>query len=334
MKGDSEEIIRQLKSEIISLRAVKDKSEQRFRAVAESATDAIIGCARHGTVISFWNKAAKDMFGYAADEIVGKALSSIMSERYFEAHKKAVAEVAATGKTNAVGKIFELTGKKKSGEEFPIELSYGSWSMGNELFFTAFIRDITERKKLEEIVTYKAYHDPLTDLPNRTLFNEFLTSELARAKRYGHHFAVLFLDLDFFKEVNDLLGHTAGDELLQQIAEVLKRSMRESETISRMGGDEFLVLVRDITGKPDISRIAERVLETIGKPWDIENHKIDITASIGAAVFPEDGVDPDSLIKNADTAMYIAKAKGRNRLQIYGDVTESEKRALTTRRGA
>jgi diguanylate cyclase (GGDEF)-like protein/PAS domain S-box-containing protein len=177
--------------------------------------------------------------------------------------------------------------------------------------------DITERQRAEERIKQLAYHDPLTGLPNRTLFYDRMDVALAHAKRSGDKLAVLLMDLDQFKEINDSLGHITGDKLLQAIGERLKTLLRESDTICRMGGDEFLILLTRITSVDEAYGIAGRVLEAIRKPFVLNDQQVHVTTSLGVAIYPDDAKDGDTLIKRTDVAMYFAKERGRDNFQRY-----------------
>lgn len=181
---------------------------------------------------------------------------------------------------------------------------------------------ITIRRKAEDIIRHQAHHDILTNLPNRRLFLERLHQSLAQARRHGHLGAVLFLDLDNFKPVNDSLGHAIGDELLLEVAERLQNCIREEDTAARLGGDEFVILLVELNHHldPSIQQaqfVAEKIRETLSLPFSIQGHDIRITPSIGVSIFPKNGDDIDALLKQADTAMYHAKAAGRNTSRLY-----------------
>jgi diguanylate cyclase (GGDEF)-like protein len=178
------------------------------------------------------------------------------------------------------------------------------------------IIDITDRKRAQEQVEYQAYHDSLTGLPNRLLFRDRITVALAHAKRTGRLSAVMFLDLDQFKLVNDTLGHTVGDRLLQAIGARLVTCMRAEDTVARMGGDEFTVLLADIADRRGAALVAQKVLEAVRHPVTIDEHELYVTTSIGISVFPDEGTDAESLLKNADRAMYGAKERGRDNYQF------------------
>ncbi|MDN3515148.1 MAG: EAL domain-containing protein [Candidatus Brocadia sp.] len=179
------------------------------------------------------------------------------------------------------------------------------------------ITDISEHKRLEEKIKRMAYYDALTDLPNRVLFNDRLTVAIAHAHRNRGMVAVLFLDLDRFKIINDTMGHTVGDKLLQEVANRLKTYMREDDTIARFGGDEFSLLLPEISHEEDVSHVARKILSAFKYPWIAGGHEFYISASIGIALYPDDGGDAEILIKNADIAMYYAKEQGRNNYQFY-----------------
>ena len=177
--------------------------------------------------------------------------------------------------------------------------------------------DITERKRAEEQIKSLAYHDALTGLPNRRLFQDRLSVAVAQAHRNGQRLAVLYLDLDRFKPVNDSLGHAAGDRLIQDVAERLRTCLREGDTVARLGGDEFTLLLPGVSQVVDAARVAEKVLDTLRVPFQIEGREIFATASIGISLYPEDGHDVETLVKNADAAMYRAKQQGRDNYQLY-----------------
>lgn len=188
---------------------------------------------------------------------------------------------------------------------------------GNPLQCLSALIDISARKRLEEKIEHMAYYDILTGLPNRVLFNDRLMLEIAHAHRDKVMLALLFLDLDRFKMINDTLGHTSGDMLLQGVADRLKTCIREDDTIARLGGDEFSLLLPRITLVEDAVHIARKILDVFKQPWIIGGHEFYITASIGIALYPGDGEDSEILIKNADIAMYHAKGQGRNNYQLY-----------------
>ena len=185
-------------------------------------------------------------------------------------------------------------------------------------------RDITDRKQSEETIRHLAYHDALTDLPNRALFADRLTIALAQARRTGQGLAVMFLDIDRFKLINDTLGHTAGDELLKSLAVELGVLVRQGDTVARVGGDEFTLLLTGITDRAEVDVIAERVLDTVRQAREVTGKELRVSTSIGIAFFPRDGADAQTLLRNADTAMYRAKQQGRDNYQVYAPAMSAE----------
>ena len=179
------------------------------------------------------------------------------------------------------------------------------------------IRDISERKQTEESIRHLAYHDELTGLPNRRVFEDRLSIELAHSQRHNEKLAVMLLDLDQFKIVNDTMGHAMGDKLLQVVGMRLTGLLRKSDTIARIGGDELLLILPEIGQPEDAYQTAQKILDAFREPFVFNDHQLQITTSIGVALYPEDGVDSEALVDHADTAMYRAKAMGRNNFQRY-----------------
>lgn len=192
---------------------------------------------------------------------------------------------------------------------------------GMPLRMIGTISDISERRATEEQIRHMAQHDPLTNLPNRILFSDRLHLAIARAKRNQEQIALMFVDLDRFKPVNDLWGHDVGDLVLREVAHRMRQIVRDSDTVARIGGDEFVVLLPSISSRNDAFHIAEKLRETIARSYELAGRSLEISTSIGIAIFPEDGGDALTLSKNADDAMYRAKEAGRNKVQFYrGDV--------------
>ena len=182
---------------------------------------------------------------------------------------------------------------------------------------TGVIRDISERKQAEEIINYQLYHDLLTSLPNRTLFRDRMEVTLSQSKRTGKKFSVMYLDLDGFKLINDSLGHLVGDELLQAVALRLNKTLRDSDTLARVGGDEFNLLLPEINSADDAAVIAEKIIEVLKPPFLINGHELSISISIGIAIYPDDGQNIETLIRNADMAMYHIKGRGKNGYEFF-----------------
>ncbi|MCZ8519156.1 MULTISPECIES: diguanylate cyclase domain-containing protein [Paenibacillus] len=190
-------------------------------------------------------------------------------------------------------------------------------------FFVGMVEDITRRKEYEEQIKFQAYHDALTSLPNRILFTDRLNLALIQARRNNERLAVCFLDLDGFKQVNDTLGHDIGDGLLQVVASRLTDSVRKGDTVARMGGDEFTMILPELSDLSDAKVVADKVLQIFGSPFDIEGHAVSVTTSVGIALYPYHGEDVQSLMKYADIAMYRAKTQGKNRYVLYDPLPEA-----------
>jgi diguanylate cyclase (GGDEF)-like protein/PAS domain S-box-containing protein len=460
-------------------------SESRFRSVAESATDAIVLADSEGNII-FWNSGAEAIFGYEAPEVVGQPLTILMPRRYQDAHRDALQRLQSGSSSRSIGKVLQLHGSKKSGEEFSLELSLGSWTSSKGTFYSGIMRDITDRKlveedlrrhkeQLEELVRHRtselaeanrllhleieerrqiegalrkseeryelavrgskeglwdwnlktneiffsipwktmlgysdpeitnrpeewlnrvhpddllklnndlalhvegltehfesehrilqkdgayrwvlsrgaairdekgnairvagiqrdihgrklleadwkarAFCDPLTDLPNRALFMERLEQALHRVQRQREFLvAVLYIDLDFFKQINDNFGHRIGDQLLVTVSRKVKSCVRPSDTIARIGGDEFTVLLEDLKNPEEAVRIAERICSDLREPFYIDQTYIQTSASIGVAVGTPEYQSSEELLNDADLAMYLAKDQGRARHEVF-----------------
>jgi diguanylate cyclase (GGDEF)-like protein/PAS domain S-box-containing protein len=201
--------------------------------------------------------------------------------------------------------------------------------MGKERIILLAIEDITRRRHLEEKIQHMAYHDSLTGLPNRKLYSDRLGIALARAQRNHKKVGIMMIDLDNFKEVNDTLGHDAGDIVLNASAERLSTALRKSDTAARFGGDEFALIISDLGVKEDATHIAQKIVECFNKPFLIDTHQLTVTTSIGIAVYTDDGMDEGILLKNADIAMYQAKQAGRARYRFYEKACRCDTNAST-----
>ncbi len=277
------------------------------RVIMETASQGIVTINEHGTILLF-NRAAQQMFGYRADEALGRNVSMLMPLPDRERHDEYLARYVRTRESHVLNTTREVTALRKSGETFPIELSLSELDGGGRLLFTAILRDITERRQLEERIRHLAHYDELTDLPNRALFYDRLKQAIALARRQGDRLALIYLDLDRFKPVNDHYGHHTGDLLLKAIALRLRACVRESDTLARLGGDEFAVLMQSVTSLHDVGAVADKLNDAFSAPFPIGDLMLSIGASLGTAIFPDDADYPDGLVKVADEAMYRAKA--------------------------
>jgi len=272
------------------------------------------------------NPAFIKLTGYSEKEVIGKPakiLSSGIHEDTF--YHQMWKSIRANGKWQG-----EIWNKKKNGDVYPewLTIVQMNESYENEQLYAAIFCDISERKLNEKKIHELAFFDELTALPNRRLFNDRFDIALSTAHRNGQYAAVLFLDLDRFKQINDSLGHKVGDELLIAVAKRITSSIKEGDTVARFGGDEFVILITEISSAKDIICIIERIASVLSGPYELGALKLQVTSSIGAAIYPDDGEDADTLLKHADTAMYKAKDSGRNSFQLY----TPEMNALTIER--
>jgi diguanylate cyclase (GGDEF)-like protein/PAS domain S-box-containing protein len=276
------------------------------------------------------NQGFEAITGYTRDEVIGKQPDFLDSGR----HDRVFFD-EMWGMIHSIGKWEgEIWCRRKSGEIFPewMSLSAVKDERGSTTHYAAVFSDISARKESEERLHFLANHDPLTGLPNRAMFQERVEHSLRIAQRHLKQIAVLFIDLDRFKIINDTLGHHAGDQLLQEAAERLRECLRDTDTIARQGGDEFVVLLEDF-GKDEqyLVGVARKILGALAKPFMLMGQELSISASIGISIYPRDGHDIHALLKNADIAMYRAKEQGKNTFQFYAsesNVHSFEKLAL------
>ena len=282
------------------------ESENIFRSITESATDAIVSVDREDNIV-MWNQTAEKMFGYSAEEAIGNKLTIIMPEQHRRAHRKGISRYVVTGKSKVVGKNYEVTALNKDGTEFPVELSLSSWERRDDIFFTAIIRDITRRRKLEQKLREASLTDELTGLLNRRGFMALAEKQLQISKRYKRSFSVLFLDLNEMKHINDSFGHQAGDQALIELADLLKKTFRSSDILARMGGDEFTILINE--PDPDNDKtIVHNFIKHLKTFNDRAVLPYKISTSMGIAHFdPSHPKSINDLLAEADKLMYEHK---------------------------
>ena len=293
-----------------------DQMEGRYRGLLEAAPDAMVVVNPGGDIVLL-NLQAEKKFGYRRGELLGQKMKNIIPEGFAE---RLVADALRSTEDALAQQIdtgIEITGRRKNGSEFPIEIMLSPLEGAEGILVTAAIRDITTRKKADAQMIHSAQHDFLTGLPNRMLLNDRVGQAILLARRHGTKVAVLFLDLDGFKHINDSLGHTIGDKLLQSVANRLLSCVRTSDTVSRQGGDEFVVLLSEVEKTEDTAIAARRMLQAVAEAHAIDKHDLHVTSSIGVSVYPDDGLDAETLIKGADTAMYQAKENGRQSYQFF-----------------
>jgi diguanylate cyclase (GGDEF)-like protein/PAS domain S-box-containing protein len=290
------------------------RSEARFRSLVQHASDVITVIDARGKV-GYQSPSTFAVFGYEPDEIEGRIRTDLIHDADITRATAAAEELfKSPGSTVSVeGRIRSRTGGWRHVEAIATNLLHDPAVEG----LVVNTRDITERKQLEEALTFRAFHDPLTNLPNRALFADRLAHALQRSARRADSIAVLFLDLDEFKNVNDSLGHGRGDELLAAVGARLLNCMRDTDTVARLGGDEFAILIEDVDDAAGAASMAKRILAALETSLQVGEQQVIARASMGIAVSPEAGTTAEELLRAADVAMYAAKANGRGRFEFF-----------------
>ncbi|WP_425801077.1 EAL domain-containing protein [Desulfitobacterium sp. Sab5] len=291
-----------------------DEEQMRLASkVFENTLEGVLVTDPKGNIV-YTNQAFQDITGYTTEEVMGKNPKVLSSGKH---DKKFYQEMwrALLEKGEWQGEIWN---RRKTGEIYPewLTLSAIKDNNGKTVQFAAILSDLTSRKQNEERIKHLAYHDALTDLPNRYLFLDRLTLALAHAARHESTLAVLFLDLDRFKDVNDTLGHAAGDHLLQEVARRLKKCIRDEDTVARMGGDEFTLLLPEVS-VDKAKDVARRILKVFEQSFKLDDKELLITPSIGIATASDKSIDAQTILRHADLAMYKAKESGKNRYWLY-----------------
>jgi len=293
--------------------------EEKYRSIFENSRDTVYITTLNGEFIEI-NPAGTELFGYQKNDLL-----EVNARELYKEPKKRDVFIQEILKQNYV-KDYEVEFINKDGKVVStlITAALQTDEQGNPVGFQGIIRDITERKKQEEVINYMAFHDQLTGLPNRGTFLDHLALAIVHAKRHKTIGAVLFIDLDKFKEVNDTYGHSAGDRLLIQAAMRFKDILREEDTVARLGGDEFTIILPDIKKSEDAVFVANKLTAEFEKPIRIGEMEATVSLSIGISLFPQDGIESETLLDNADEAMYLAKQSGRNGSKLYADVSKQK----------
>ena len=285
--------------------------------VFKSTIEGITVTDAQGIILSV-NPAFNAITGYRSDEAIGQSTRLLKSHRHDQAFFVALwQEVTSTGQWKG-----DLWNRRKNGEVYlqRMTITMIRDSLGNPIRYVSVFNDITDLWHKDEYLKHLAFHDALTDLPNRALLMERLDQQIAIAEREHCGMALLFLDLDRFKCVNDTFGHNVGDDLLKMVAQKLLAQVRQSDTVARLGGDEFVIQLRNRANEDEVKHIAERIICSINEPMELSGTQVQIGVSIGVAMFPQDSNDSSALMKHADMAMYAAKDAGKNTIRFFQKV--------------
>jgi diguanylate cyclase (GGDEF)-like protein/PAS domain S-box-containing protein len=278
--------------------------EQRLEGIINTVADGIITVDERGLIQTF-NPAAETIFGFNKAEVIGKTVRILIPD---------VLNADAREASDWIKRLAEaknLIGKKKGGEEFPVELSVREMQQGESLSFTGIVRDVTAQRAEEQRIFYMAHHDALTGLPNRHLFDDRVEEAFKRCHRHNEKMSLLFVDLDKFKPINDTYGHAAGDVVLKELARRMGQTIRATDTVARVGGDEFMVLLEELETAEEATDVASKIEAAVLAPIFYEGHRLTVGASIGIGVYPDDAKDISELMDFADQAMYHSKHKRR-----------------------
>lgn len=317
--------------ENMAVQSVAREQERRKEETQRSLAASIFECSSEAMAIAdpannliSVNPAFTQITGYSANEALGKNALGLLAGHQDEAFYREVMDSLANS-NHWAGEVWD---KKKSGEDYAVRLVISAIpeSHGSGWQYVAQFADITEKKKMEEVVSKNANFDSLTGLSNRRMFLDFLEQEIKKSHRSQINLALMFLDLDRFKEVNDTLGHAVGDKVLVEAAKRIVACVRESDIVSRLGGDEFTVILPEITDVNRIENVAHSVIHSLGQPYRLGEEEISLSASVGITIYPTDGTTPDDLIRNADQAMYLSKSEGRNRFHFFTEAMQNAAR--------
>jgi diguanylate cyclase (GGDEF)-like protein/PAS domain S-box-containing protein len=293
----------------------------QLAAIVESSNDAIIMKDMSGIIIS-WNTGAERIFGYQASEMIGSSIYKLIPPDRLEEEDR----IMGLMRSGRLVDHFETVRLRKGNEPIHISVTISPIrdASGRIIGASKVARDITQRLESQARIQHLAHYDALTGLPNRSLLADRMEIAIANAARHSNKLALLFVDLDRFKLVNDSLGHGIGDKLLKAVAERMQDGVRHTDTVSRLGGDEFVVLLSQVKATEDAARVARKLIAALSKPYMIEEHELRLSASVGISIYPDNGSEAGVLLRNADASMYSAKEAGRSQYQFYSeDLTAS-----------
>ena len=295
----------------------RKNTENHLRLISEAfahADEGILVVDRQGDIVEA-NPACSRITGYSREELLGKNPRIFQSDRQDAAFYAAMWE-GILSQGHWAGEIWN---RRKNGEVYPEKLVISAIKNGADeaVNYIGLFSDISTLKEQQRQLELLAYHDPLTGLPNRALFDDRLSLSMAQARRSGAKMALCFMDLDGFKPVNDSLGHRVGDMLLVEVAKRLSATLRATDTVARLGGDEFVMILSEIQDDQECESMLQRIMDSIRKPYVLEGVQVEISSSVGVTLYPDDGVNADMLLRHADQAMYLAKDSGRDRCHFF-----------------
>lgn len=293
------------------------ESEERLYTTLETSMDAIVQMDADGIIIG-WNSMMEKIFGWTRAEAIGRLLyETIIPPQHHEANEQGIKHFLLPGEGPSLNKRIEVVGMHRFGHVFPMELTVIPMKMGGKCEFSVFIRDITQKKETDILIWRQANFDQLTGSPNRHMFRDRMEQEIKKAKRAGRPVALMFIDIDRFKEINDTLGHDMGDLLLIEAARRINECVRATDIVARLGGDEFTVLVTEFDDVGSVERIATSITQKISAPFRLKEEMGYVSASVGITLYPNDAETTENLYRNAEQAMYSAKSLGRNRHSYF-----------------
>ena len=296
-------------------------SEARLRAVIDNAVDGIITIDAESKIESM-NHAAELMFQHFEEDVLGEHVSILVPGLRIDLSGVAQNILASTGDADSTGRRgIEFAAVRKDGTYFPAEIAVADMQLHGDCHYMGIITDITERKEAEREIERMAHYDALTGLPNRTLFIDRLSQAVALAERSGQPFAVMFLDLDGFKGINDTEGHKTGDLVLKEVAKRFRACVREADTVARIGGDEFTMILPRVGSTSDAEIVADAVIRALNRPFVMNGNEYKLGCSIGISMSPLDATDGETLLMHADAAMYSAKEGGKNGFRMYAQLS-------------
>ncbi|MEJ1356554.1 MAG: sensor domain-containing diguanylate cyclase [Candidatus Sedimenticola sp. (ex Thyasira tokunagai)] len=317
-RKEAERLLENKSRELFYANQTLAEREEKTRSVLQAINDGILTYDEEG-IIQSCNPGAENIFGCQSSRLLDQPILSLFPS----------STLLIPAEEHDPKHVEESRIRRADGSSCPIELNIGVVTLESGRIYIATLRDITERNTAQERIKKLAYYDALTGLPNRSVFLDRLELALNNAKRHDDLVAVMFIDLDRFKRVNDTLGHNVGDHFLTQVAKRLRNTIRTSDTVTqlhrdedtplltRLGGDEFTLLLSRIRNANDVARVGQRILEDLRRPVRIDGHELVLTGSIGISLFPGDGDDADAVLRNADVAMYQGKKSGRDQATFY-----------------